>query len=83
MNQGARIDWRTFKEGWVCVPGGTRAHHIGDGVIGIVARTACRGLLPLHRADDRGAIAWQAGTVRLCGKCRNALERRRKPSRVA
>jgi hypothetical protein len=72
--QGPRIDWKTFDGGWICVPGGKQAHHI-DVVQGITARTACKRLMVLQRADEFGAIAWTAGTLRLCPSCRKAVDR--------
>lgn len=82
MTPGKRIDWASFDGGWICTPGMKRAHHVPKPV-GHAVRAACLGLIVLTRSDERGAIAFQAGGLSRCAKCRAAVERRLRAERTS
>lgn len=82
MSPGKRIVWSEFEGGWIATPGMKRAHHVGQPT-GYAVRAACLGLIMLTRSDERGAVAFHAGGLNRCGKCRAAVERRLRAERTS
>lgn len=82
MTPGKRVEWSTFTGGWICTPGMKRAHHV-PAPQGHAVRAACLGLVMLNRTDERGSIAFHAGGLQRCGKCKAAVARAERADRRA